>query len=55
MSRPTDERGAELRQIFFESAQELLESLNHAALKLENQQGDSETVRTIRRKRFLAC
>ena len=49
MSRPTDERGAELRQIFFESAQELLESLNHAALKLENQQGDSETVRTIRR------
>ena len=49
MSPTTDERGAELRQIFFESAQELLESLNDAALRLENEQGDGETVRTIRR------
>jgi two-component system chemotaxis sensor kinase CheA len=49
MSRPSDERGAELRQIFFESTQELLESLNDSALKLENKQGDSETVHGIRR------
>src|SRR5690242_2169524 len=49
MSRPVDERGAEMRQIFFESAQELLESLNDQALKLENKQGDTDNVRNIRR------
>ena len=32
-----DERGAELRQLFFESAQELLQNLNDEALKLEQQ------------------
>jgi len=49
MRQPADERGAELRQIFFESAQELLESLDDAALKLENKQSDADTIRSIRR------
>ena len=49
MSRVPDERGAELRALFFESAQELLQALNEEALKLEKQPGDSETVRSIRR------
>ena len=49
MSQFSDERGAELRELFFETSQELLQSLNDEALKLEKQPGDSETVRTIRR------
>jgi two-component system, chemotaxis family, sensor kinase CheA len=49
MSRVPDERGAELRALFFESAQELLQALNEDALKLEKQPGDGETVRSIRR------
>ena len=49
MSRAADNPGAELRELFFESAQELLQSLNDEALKLEKQPGDGETVRTIRR------
>jgi two-component system chemotaxis sensor kinase CheA len=44
-----DERGAELRELFFETAQELLQSLNEEALKLEKHPGDAETVRSIRR------
>ena len=49
MSQYSDERGAELRELFFETAQELLQSLNEEALKLEQQPGDGEIVRTIRR------
>jgi two-component system, chemotaxis family, sensor kinase CheA len=49
MSQVPDERGAELRALFFESSQELLQALNEDALKLENQPGDGETVRSIRR------
>ncbi|HVO79861.1 MAG TPA: chemotaxis protein CheA [Terriglobales bacterium] len=49
MSQFSDERGAELRQLFFESAQELLQSLNEEALKLERHPGDGEAVRSIRR------
>jgi two-component system chemotaxis sensor kinase CheA len=45
----SDERGAELRELFFETAQELLQSLNEEALKLEKHPGDVETVRSIRR------
>jgi two-component system, chemotaxis family, sensor kinase CheA len=45
----SDDRGAELKELFFESAQELLQSLNEEALKLEKQPGDVEIVRTIRR------
>lgn len=49
MSRTPDNPGAELRELFFETAQELLQSLNDEALKLEKQPGDAETVRSIRR------
>ncbi|HEX4488211.1 MAG TPA: chemotaxis protein CheA [Terriglobales bacterium] len=45
----SDERGAELRALFFESAQELLQSLNDETLKLEQQPGDQETIRSVRR------
>jgi two-component system chemotaxis sensor kinase CheA len=45
----SDERGAELRELFFETAQELLQSLNDEALKLEKNPADAETVRCIRR------
>lgn len=49
MTQFSDERGAELRELFFESAQEILQTLNEEALKLEKNPGDQETVRTIRR------
>ncbi len=49
MSQFPDERAAELKELFFESASELLQSLNEETLKLEKQPGDLETVRTIRR------
>ena len=49
MSHSSDERNAELREFFFETAQELLQSLNDEALKLEKHPGDVETVRSIRR------
>ncbi|HEY1799485.1 MAG TPA: chemotaxis protein CheA [Terriglobales bacterium] len=49
MSHSSDERNAELREFFFETAQELLQSLNDEALKLESHPGDKETVRSIRR------
>lgn len=49
MSHSSDERAAELRQLFFDSAQELLQALNEDALKLEKKPGDSEIVRSIRR------
>jgi len=45
----TDERMTELRELFFESAQELLQALNDEALKLEKHPGDSEIVRSLRR------
>jgi two-component system chemotaxis sensor kinase CheA len=44
-----DERGAELRELFFETSQELLQALNEESLKLENHPGDEEIVRSIRR------
>ncbi len=34
MTQFSDERGAEMRELFFETAQELLQSLNEEALKL---------------------
>ena len=49
MTQFSDERGAELRELFFESAQELLQTINDEALKLENNSADGETVRSIRR------
>ena len=49
MTNPPDERGLELRELFFETSQELLQALNDEALKLEKQPGDEEIVRVIRR------
>ena len=49
MSNSSDDRAAELRQLFFESAQELLQALNEDALRLEKNPGDGEVVRSIRR------
>ena len=49
MTNAPDERGAELRELFFETSQELLQALNEETLKLENQPGDEEIVRSIRR------
>jgi two-component system chemotaxis sensor kinase CheA len=45
----SDERGFELRELFFETSQELLQALNDEALKLEKDPGDEEIVRSIRR------
>jgi two-component system chemotaxis sensor kinase CheA len=44
-----DERAAEMRELFFETAGEMLQSLNEEALKLEKQPDNVETVRSIRR------
>src|ERR1035438_2072039 len=49
MANPPDERGAELRELFFETSQELLQALNEESLKLEKHPGDEEIVRSIRR------
>jgi two-component system, chemotaxis family, sensor kinase CheA len=45
----SEERAAELRELFFESAQELLQALNEQGLELEKSSGDPEVVRGIRR------
>ena len=45
----SDDRMVELRELFFESAQELLQALNEEALKLEKRPGDTEIVRSLRR------
>jgi len=44
-----DDRNAELRQLFFESAQELLQALNEQAMLLEKSPGLEEPLRGIRR------
>ena len=49
MTQSSDERGSELRELFFETAQELLQSLNEDALKLEKAPHDREIIRSIRR------
>ncbi len=49
MTQFSDERGAEMRELFFETSQELLQSLNDEALKLEKNPADVELVRSIRR------
>jgi two-component system chemotaxis sensor kinase CheA len=49
LSRPPEDRNPELRAIFFESANELLQSLNEAGLELEAHPADEEVIRRIRR------
>ncbi len=49
MNQFSDERGAEMRELFFETAHELLQTLNEDALKLEKTPKDAEIIRSIRR------
>jgi two-component system chemotaxis sensor kinase CheA len=49
VKRPPEDRGSELRALFFESASELLQSLNEAGLELESRPGDEEVIRRVRR------
>ncbi len=49
MSFFSEERANELRAIFFESAQELLQALNEEGLRLEKAPADADIVRDIRR------
>lgn len=49
MSFFSDERAAELREIFFESAADLVQTMNEAGLALEERPGDKESIRRVRR------
>ena len=49
MSHPPEDRSAELRALFFESASELLQALNEAGLELEARPADEEVIRRVRR------
>src|SRR6202047_268675 len=45
----SEDRNSELRALFFESASELLQSLNEAGLDLEANPSDEEVIRRVRR------
>jgi len=45
----SEERAAELKELFFESAQELLQTLNEEGLQMEHRPDDPEIVRSVRR------
>ncbi|MFY9531003.1 MAG: chemotaxis protein CheA [Candidatus Acidiferrales bacterium] len=45
----SDERAAELREIFFESAEELLQAMNDSGMALEERPDDKESIRRVRR------
>lgn len=49
MSHFPDQSGADLKQLFFESAQELLQALNEHGLRLEQHAQDPELLREARR------
>ncbi len=49
MSLSPEDRGTELRALFFESANELLQSLNESGLELEARPADEEVIRSVRR------
>ncbi|MGH9740634.1 MAG: chemotaxis protein CheA [Candidatus Acidiferrales bacterium] len=49
MSFPSDEHSSELRDLFFESAEEILQGMNEAGLALEQHPGDAEQLRHVRR------
>jgi two-component system chemotaxis sensor kinase CheA len=44
-----DDRADELRDLFFESAAEILQAMNEAGLALEERPGDTESLRSVRR------
>ncbi|MGC2764471.1 MAG: chemotaxis protein CheA [Candidatus Acidiferrum sp.] len=49
MSLLPEDRGAELRALFFESAGELLQVINDVGLQLEKRPADEELIRSVRR------
>ena len=49
MSFTPEDRSGELRALFFESANELLQSLNESGLELEARPSDEEIIRSVRR------
>ena len=49
MTSPPDDRATELRELFFETAAELVQNLNEQAMHLEKSPGNTETVRSLRR------
>jgi len=49
LSKIPEDRGTELRTLFFESAYELLQALNEAGLELETRPTDEEVIRRVRR------
>jgi len=49
LSFTPDDRGMELRALFFESANELLQSLNESGLELEARPADEDVIRSVRR------
>lgn len=49
MSFPSDEQASELRELFFESAEEILQGMNEAGLALEERPGDTDQLRHVRR------
>ena len=49
MSFTPEDRNAELRALFFETANELLQSLNESGLELEARPADEEIIRSVRR------
>jgi two-component system chemotaxis sensor kinase CheA len=49
LSQSPEDRNPELRAIFFESSNELLQSLNEAGLELEVRPADEEVIRRVRR------
>lgn len=49
MNHFPDDRGAELRTLFFESAGDLVQALNEAGLQLESRPADESVIRQVRR------
>ncbi len=49
MTSPPEDRMAELRTLFFETASELVQTMNEQAMLLEKSPGDAEIVRGLRR------
>lgn len=49
MSFSSDDHSSELRDLFFESAEEILQGMNEAGLALEEHPGDVEQLRHVRR------
>ncbi len=49
MTFPSDEQASELHDLFFESAEEILQGMNDAGLALEERPGDVEQLRHVRR------